>query len=76
VTLKGLTMTPQFLREEAARFRGMAEMQEREASKARLLKMAVDYEAQAKAADELTEPALGDATKVKVAKKAAGSDAA
>ncbi len=51
-------------------------MQEREASKARLLKMAVDYEAQAKAADELTEPALGEATKVKVAKKVAGSDAA
>jgi hypothetical protein len=66
-------MTPQFLREEAARFRGMAEMQEREASKVRLLKMAVDYEAQANAADEPTDPASGEPVKVKAAKKAAGS---
>jgi hypothetical protein len=43
-------MTPQFLREEAARFRGMAETVEREASKVRLLKMATDYEARAAAA--------------------------
>jgi len=71
-------MTPQFLREEAARFRGMAEIQEREASKVRLLKMAVDYEAQAKAADEPTEPASGEPApgepvKVKAARKTAGS---
>jgi hypothetical protein len=42
-------MHPNFLREEAARFRGMAETQEREASKQRLLKMAADYEAKADA---------------------------
>jgi hypothetical protein len=51
-------MTPQFLREEAARFRGMADTAEREASKQRLLKMAADYESQAKAADELPKPNL------------------
>ncbi len=44
-------MTPKFLREEAARFRGMAEDQTREASKLRLLAMAADYEARATAAD-------------------------
>jgi hypothetical protein len=42
-------MHPNFLREEAARFRGMAETQDREASKQRLLKMAADYEAKADA---------------------------
>jgi hypothetical protein len=51
-------MTPKFLREEAARFRGMAETAEREASRQRLLTMAIDYEAKAKAADELPEPGL------------------
>jgi hypothetical protein len=50
-------MTPQFLREEASRFRGMAETVEREASKLRLLKMADDYEQRAKAADERNPPA-------------------
>jgi hypothetical protein len=52
-------MTPQFLREEAARFRDMAGTAEREASKQRLLAMATDFEARAKAADELTEPNSG-----------------
>jgi hypothetical protein len=42
-------MHPKFLREEAARFRGMAETQDREASRLRLLKMAADYEAKADA---------------------------
>jgi hypothetical protein len=46
-------MTPQFLRAEAARFREMAEVADREASKQRLLKMAIDYEDRAKAADAL-----------------------
>ncbi|MEI7711323.1 MAG: hypothetical protein WCI94_07815 [Rhodospirillales bacterium] len=46
-------MTPKFLREEASRFRGMAEEQTREASKLRLLGMAADYEARATAADGL-----------------------
>jgi hypothetical protein len=51
-------MTPKFLREEAARFRGMAETVEREASRQRLLTMATDYESKAKAAEELPEPGL------------------
>jgi hypothetical protein len=47
-------MTPQFLRAEAARFREMAEaVTDREASKQRLLKMAIDYEDRAKAAEAL-----------------------
>jgi F420-dependent methylenetetrahydromethanopterin dehydrogenase len=43
-------MTPRLLREEAARFRAMAETTEREASKQRLLGMAADFEARAAAA--------------------------
>jgi hypothetical protein len=66
-------MTPQFLREEAARFRGMAEIQDREASKLRLLKMADVYDAQAKAADQPTAPAPLEPARVKAAKSAAGS---
>jgi hypothetical protein len=54
-------MTPQFLRHEAARFRGMAEDADREATKARLLAMAVDYETRAGVAVELTEPSSGEA---------------
>lgn len=57
-------MTPKFLREEAARFRGMAETVDREASKLRFLTMATDFEARAKAADELIVPTLGEATNV------------
>ncbi len=49
-------MTPQFLRSEAARFRDMAESTEREASRQRLLAMAVDYEAQAEQAEKLQPP--------------------
>jgi hypothetical protein len=49
--LKERPMTPKFLREEAARFRGMAEETTREASRVRLLAMAADYEARATAAD-------------------------
>jgi hypothetical protein len=46
-------MTPKFLRSEAARFREMAEaVTDREASKQRLLNMAIDYESRAKAADD------------------------
>jgi hypothetical protein len=47
-------MTPEFLRHEAARFRGMAEDADREATKVRLLAMAVDYEARAGIANEMT----------------------
>jgi hypothetical protein len=46
-------MTPQFLRAEAARFREMAEVADREASRQRLLRMATDYEDRAQAADAL-----------------------
>jgi len=51
-------MTPRFLREEAARFRDMASMQEREASRLRLLRMADDYEAKARASDGGAEPVV------------------
>ena len=45
-------MNAQFLRAEAARFREMADgVTDREASRQRLLNMAIDYEARAKAAD-------------------------
>ena len=49
-------MTPQFLRSEAARFRDMAESSDREASRQRLLAMAVDYEAQAEQGEKLQPP--------------------
>lgn len=46
-------MTPKFLRSEAARFREMAEgVTDREASRQRLLNMAIDYESRAMAADD------------------------
>ena len=49
-------MTPKFLRSEAARFRDMAENTDREASRHRLLAMAIDYEEQAAQADKLSPP--------------------
>jgi hypothetical protein len=49
-------MTPQFLRSEAERFRDMAESTDREASRQRLLAMAVDYETQAEQAEKLQPP--------------------
>jgi hypothetical protein len=50
-------VTPQFLRSEAARFREMAEsVTDREASKQRLLAMAVDFEARAALAEKLQPP--------------------
>lgn len=58
-------MDPKFLRDEAARFRGMAETQDREASKERFLAMAADYEAKAEAADELTKASSVEATSPK-----------
>jgi hypothetical protein len=60
--LKGSTMTPQFLRHEAARFRGMAEDADREATKVRLLAMAADYEARAGIDVEITESDPVEAT--------------
>lgn len=56
VVLKGSTMNARFLRDEAARFRGMADDTDREATRTRLLAMAADYEARAKVANELTAP--------------------
>jgi hypothetical protein len=52
---EGLTMTPQFLRDEAARFRDMAGTADREATKSRLLAMAADHESRANIADETIE---------------------
>ena len=49
-------MTPKFMRQEAARFRDMASMTEREASRLRLLAMADDYEARATAVDGVATP--------------------
>ena len=63
-------MTPRFLREEAVRFRGMAEATDREASKSRLLAMASDYDAQAEAADGMIQPNLDETTNVKVERTA------
>jgi hypothetical protein len=51
-----MSMTPEFLRSEAARFREMAEAADREASRQRLLAMAADYEARAKVADATQPP--------------------
>jgi hypothetical protein len=75
-------MTPKFLRAEAARFREMADgVTDREASRQRLLNMAIDYESRADAADEASapepvqvpvlesEPAVDVAVKVKVGRK-------
>ena len=64
-------MTPKFLREEAARFRGMAETVDREASKQRFLAMAVDFEARASAADGIAEPNPVEAVEVKAPRKLA-----
>jgi hypothetical protein len=53
-------MTPKFLREEAARFRGMAGTADIEASKRRLLAMSIDFESRATAADALIHPKLDE----------------
>jgi hypothetical protein len=62
-------MDPKFLREEAARFRGMAETHDREASKQRYLAMAADYESKAEAADELTKASSAEPTSPKAVQK-------
>jgi hypothetical protein len=71
LTLKELMMTPKFLREEAARFRGMAGTADLEASKLRLLAMATDFESQATAADESVEPKVDEGINTKAGKKIA-----
>jgi hypothetical protein len=69
--LKELMVTPKFLREEAARFRSMAGTADLEASKLRLLAMAIDFESRATAADDLNEPKPTEGIKVKAGKKIA-----
>ena len=64
-------MTPKFLREEAARFRGMAETADREASKLRFLTMATDFETRANAADGTLEPGVNDRINAKAGKRTA-----
>lgn len=49
-------MDHRFLRDEAARFRAMADDTDREATKLRLLKMAAAYEARAKVAASFPPP--------------------
>ena len=49
-------MNARFLRDEAARFRGMADDTDRQETKVRLLTMAADYEARAGVDNELTDP--------------------
>lgn len=53
-------MTSQFLRHEAARFRGMAEDADRPATKERFLAMAADYEARANITHESEEPNMSE----------------
>jgi hypothetical protein len=71
LALKELMMTPKFLRDEAARFRGMAGTADLEASRQRLLAMAVDFESRATAADGSIEPKPTEGIKVKAGKKIA-----
>lgn len=47
-------MTPKFLREQARHLRGMAEVTDLKTSKVKLLTLAEDYEALAKAAEKST----------------------
>jgi hypothetical protein len=54
-TQHGLPMTPKLLREEGARFRDMADTVDCEASKLEADSRAADYDARARAADELTK---------------------
>ena len=49
-------MSPKFLRDEAARFRGMASDADRPETKLRLLAMAADYEVRAAIDNEVTAP--------------------
>jgi hypothetical protein len=56
-------MNARFLRDEAARFRGMAEDADREATRMRFLAMAANYEARAKVAHESGEPNSGEVDK-------------
>jgi hypothetical protein len=60
LALKEMMMTPKFLREEAARFRGMAGIADLEASKTRLLAMAIDFESRASATEELITSKLDE----------------
>jgi hypothetical protein len=72
-TSKGSTMDARFLRDEAARSRGMADDADRESTKHRLLAMAADYEARARVANELAEPNLSEIDQEAVAPNLAGA---
>jgi hypothetical protein len=54
-------MDARFLRDEAARFRGMAETADREATRLRFLVMGADYDARANVADKMTRPGPDEA---------------
>jgi hypothetical protein len=60
-------MNARFLRDEAARFRGMAETTDRVATRERFLAIAIDYEARAEIANELREPNSGEDDKAMTA---------
>jgi len=64
-------MTPEFLRDEAARFRGMAGTADLEASKVRWLALAIDFESRAAAGDEVIESTPDEVIKVKTSRKIA-----
>ncbi len=73
-------MNPGYLREEAARFRGMAGTADLEASKVRWLALAIDFDSRATAGDELIapkqddefiEPKLDEGIRVKTSRKIA-----
>jgi len=69
-------MDVRFLRDEAARFRGMAEDADREATKLRLLAMAVDYDARANAAANVAKPRAEETSKELIEPEAEGEDTA
>ena len=52
-------MNARFLRDEAARLRGMADDSDRQATKERFLAIAADYEARAEVANERSDPDPG-----------------
>ncbi len=62
-------MTPKFLREQATHFRGIADLTDLKTSKLRLLTLAEDYEALAKAAENSTAGEITVRTGKKIAKE-------
>jgi hypothetical protein len=62
-------MTPKFLREQATHFRGMADMTDLTTSNPKLLTLAEDYEALAKAAENSTASEIMVRAGEKIAKE-------